>query len=273
MNIREIETLLPDTLMCVKDVKTNKIIYPEDATKLAYLTNLKRISNDEFYDSDLKRYYERKVSYTENGLEVCQFIDITKYKQKIIELETDPVLNIPIKRKMYDELQNYIEACKEEPANSSVVILDIDHFKRINDGYGHLEGDFVLRDVAGFLTNNTRHNTNPNAPKRPEDGIFRFGGEEIVLLLKNISPEDSLRRLNEIREKQANRIYRLKKDNKTLCTETITFSAGIAPISKSTVFPSSKEGVRAFIDEKINEADEQLYYAKETGRNKVKMYC
>lgn len=271
MNIKEIVTLLPDRLMCIKEVSTNTIIYPEDDAQLAYLGNLKRISNDEYYDIDSKRYFQKKVNYTQEGLEICHFIDITKYKKEILKLETDLVLNIPIKRKINEDLLEYIKICKYLPMDFSIIMLDIDHFKRINDTYGHIEGDRVLRDMAGFLTNNTRHNTNSNTPRRPEDGIYRFGGEEIVLLLKNISPENTLRRLNEIREKQANKIYEFKKDNEKLCTETITFSAGISTVSKNTVLPTSDEGIRAFIEEKIKEADEQLYYAKESGRNKVKI--
>lgn len=271
MNIKEIVTLLPDRLMCIKEVSTNTIIYPEDDAQLAYLGNLKRISNDEFYDIDSKRYFQKKVNYTQEGLEICHFIDITKYKKEILKLETDPVLNIPIKRKLNEDLIEYLRICRYLPMAFSLVMLDVDHFKKINDTYGHMEGDRVLKDIANFLRNNTRHNTNPNAKRRPEDGIYRFGGEEIILLLKNISPENTERRLNEIREKQANRTYEFQKNDTELCHENITFSAGVVTVPKKIVLPNSDEEAKLFIERKIKEADEQLYYAKETGRNKVKM--
>lgn len=273
MNLKEVASLLPDKLMCIREVKTNMIIYPEDDIQLAYLSNLRQISNDEFFDYDLKRYYQRKIHYTKDGLEVAHFIDITKYKKEIQKLETDPVLNIPIKRKLNEDLQEYIRICKYLPMDFSLVMLDVDHFKRINDTYGHMEGDRVLKDIANFLRNNTRHNTNLNAKRRPEDGIYRFGGEEIILLLKNISPENTERRLNEIREKQANRTYEFQKNGTELCHENITFSAGVVTVPKKTVLPNSDEETNLFIERKIKEADEQLYYAKETGRNNVKILC
>lgn len=271
MNLKEIASLLPDKLMCIREVKTNMIIYPEDDTQLAYLSTLRQISNDEFFDYDLKRYYQRKINYTKDGLEVAHFIDITKYKKEIQKLETDPVLNIPIKRKLNEDLQEYIRICRYLPMDFSLVMLDVDHFKRINDTYGHIEGDRVLKDIANFLRNNTRHNTNKNAKRRPEDGIYRFGGEEIILLLKNISPEDTEKRLNEIRIKQANRTYEFQKNDTELCHENITFSAGVVTVPKKIVLPNSDEETNLFIERKIKEADEQLYYAKETGRNKVKI--
>ncbi len=271
MNINEVVSLLPDKLMCIREVKTNMLIYPEDDTQLAYLTSLQQISSDEFYDYDLKRYYQRKIYYTKEGLEVGHYIDITKYKEEIQKLETDPVLNIPIKRKLNEDLIEYLRICRYLPMDFSLVMLDVDHFKRINDTYGHMEGDRVLKDIANFLRNNTRHNTNQNAKRRPEDGIYRFGGEEIILLLKNISPENTEKRLNEIREKQANRPYRFSKDGINIYYENITFSAGVTTVSKKISLPNSDEEANLFIERKIKEADEQLYYAKETGRNKVKM--
>lgn len=62
MNLKEVASLLPDKLMCIREVKTNMIIYPEDDTQLAYLSNLRQISNDEFFDYDLKRYYQMKCT-------------------------------------------------------------------------------------------------------------------------------------------------------------------------------------------------------------------
>ena len=67
-----------------------------------------------------------------------------------------------------------------------------------------MAGDRVLRDIATFLKNNTRHNVNPitGKPDRTIDGIYRFGGEEILLLLKNNNAENTEKRLNQIRKTQ-----------------------------------------------------------------------
>lgn len=77
-----------------------------------------------------------------------------------------------------------------------------------------MAGDRVLRDIATFLKNNTRHNVNPitGKPDRPIDGIYRFGEEEILLLLKNINAENTEKRLNQIRKTQARKLYKLKEN-------------------------------------------------------------
>ena len=103
-----------------------------------------------------------------------------------------------------------------------------------------MAGDRVLRDIATFLKNNTRHNVNPitGKPDRPIDGIYKFGGEEILLLLKNIK---------------------------------ITFSTGVVNLPKNVDLPNDDKELANFINNCIEAADVKLYEAKETGRNNVKL--
>lgn len=122
----------------------------------------------------------------------------------------------------------------------SVVILDLDHFKKVNDTYGHQFGDHVLRIVAKTL----------GEAIRPVDYACRFGGEEFVLLLPNTSKEGARITAERVRTK----IEGLKWEHRDLTT---TISAGIASCGKD----SAKS--------LIARADKRLYMAKKLGRNRV----
>ena len=128
----------------------------------------------------------------------------------------------------------------------SLIILDIDHFKKFNDQYGHQAGDEVLRIVASAIKNTLQ---------RPSDTPFRYGGEEFTVLLPNTIKEGALIVAERMREKiektqiewEGNKLY-------------VTVSIGIA-----SCLPSQIENQSSL----LKEADDYLYIAKENGRNQV----
>lgn len=124
-----------------------------------------------------------------------------------------------------------------------LAVFDIDHFKRINDNFGHLIGDEVLLVFAGLLRNTLRD----------VDWVFRYGGEEFVALIKGVSPETIASILERIRVKVQDHQF--------------------PQIGQLTV----SSGYTAIIDQQLpsyvfEEADKALYYAKEHGRNQVRDY-
>jgi len=129
----------------------------------------------------------------------------------------------------------------------SIAVLDIDKFKSFNDTYGHQFGDIVLRTVAQYIRESIR----------PADAIFRFGGEEFIIFFSRTTNKDIFKRLDEIRHN----ISHLELSNGKVITN-VTVSFGLA------------EGPRhsASIEGLIEKADQALYEAKRTGRNKVLMY-
>lgn len=124
-----------------------------------------------------------------------------------------------------------------------LAILDIDLFKRINDSYGHIAGDKVLKIIASKLKKSIRRT----------DFLARYGGEEFVLLLTDTSLDDGERLLNNIRESIATAPFHFKGE-----PIQITFSAGIGQLHANE--PSEQGFARI---------DQALYQAKNTGRNMV----
>ncbi|MPT12822.1 GGDEF domain-containing protein, partial [Comamonas sp.] len=124
----------------------------------------------------------------------------------------------------------------------AVLACDIDHFKRINDSWGHKRGDEVLQLVSTTLKDSVREN----------DLVARFGGEEFVLLLTEISLKDA--------EAIALRIQRdLRLNNEVLPSGyTLTLSFGISALDSNTP-----------LDQALREADRLLYEAKNAGRDRV----
>ncbi len=131
-----------------------------------------------------------------------------------------------------------------------IMMLDLDHFKRINDTYGHLMGDRVLKHIGEMLNNKNI--------LRKEDIAGRFGGEEFIVVLTHASAQEALMPAQRLVSALAKTDFQTE-DGKTF---KVTVSIGI-----SQYYPSDpdKEAV-------INRADKALYHAKETGRNKTYIY-
>jgi two-component system cell cycle response regulator len=127
----------------------------------------------------------------------------------------------------------------------AVLMLDIDHFKRINDTLGHDAGDLVLREVAGVLRQATR----------AEDLVARYGGEEFILALPVIAPDQATDRAERIRATLADRPFAV--DGTPL---TVTASVGLAFSPAGRFTPAGAL---------ITTADRCLYHAKNNGRNRV----
>ena len=125
-----------------------------------------------------------------------------------------------------------------------MLALDIDHFKRINDGYGHEAGDRVLQQLAALLVNNSRAG----------DYLFRLGGEEFLMLLVDTGLNGARRAAEKLRASVEREVFRLPQEQ----TLSVTMSIGLACFDGH---PDYQQMMRR--------ADEALYKAKEGGRNQV----
>ena len=155
---------------------------------------------------------------------------------------TDALTGIPNRLKFNSSLSGETSKARRHGTPLSLVIFDIDHFKRINDSYGHHIGDVVLQELAGLIGGLKRH----------EDIFARWGGEEFVILL----PHTDLKGGRILAER-----LRLKVEkNPFSVVKTVTCSFGVARFHR-------KEDGETF----LQRADQALYRAKDGGRNRVEV--
>jgi len=136
---------------------------------------------------------------------------------------------------------------RREHVSTAILLCDLDHFKNVNDTFGHLAGDEVLRETARRLLSSVRS----------YDFVGRYGGEEFLVVLNNCDPAFGFVRAEQIR--------------KTIAQCPVQTSNGVVPVSMSLgVLLSHEWGLRS-VEELLQEADLALYAAKAAGRNCVKV--
>ncbi len=164
-----------------------------------------------------------------------------------IELEKqarlDPLTHLLNRRGMRERIEQEFIRQQRNKTGLSFLLIDVDHFKRVNDSYGHETGDTVLMALSQLLTDSIRK----------QDAVARWGGEEFLLLL----PDTSLTQAATLAEKIRAQLeeYPIRHDQHSL---HITLSIGVAEV---------KDSDRP--DDAINRADKRLYLAKQQGRNRV----
>lgn len=142
-----------------------------------------------------------------------------------------------------------IKRSKREKKELSMIMIDIDYFKRYNDTYGHLEGDQALKAVSHVISNYTN---------RSYDYAFRVGGEEFIIL----SYQKNFVQLNEFANTLLNHVEKLEISHKNnTASKYVTISAGVVQFGKDNLLTT---------DEMYKKVDDLLYEAKESGRNNYK---
>lgn len=172
--------------------------------------------------------------------------DLKRSNELLLELSnTDHLTGLFNRRFLMECLDKEVQRARRKDGLVAILMLDIDHFKRINDTYGHLQGDVVLQKVALHIQKELRS----------YDIAARYGGEEFVTILPDTTLKEAFNVADRIRLSVQS--MRFAGD---LSNERVTVSLGVA------VFPAP--GLND-IDSLLRAADDALYHAKERGRNRV----
>ena len=250
--VEETASLLPPSMFGVADWLV------EAAASLSSETPSRQIARDghDYLVSSLaiqegrrKVIVIRQANWSTTDLDVAQgMIRIhANYARLLFDSERDTLTGLYNRKKLEQKLGEILAARhsgfhREGDAGKGdyLAVFDIDHFKRVNDTYGHLIGDEVLLTFAGLV----------RKALRDHDWVFRYGGEEFVALVRSVSSETVAKILERIRTRVESHVFPQ--------VGQVTVSIGFAPIADQPLPPHIFE-----------EADKALYYAKEHGRNQV----
>ena len=176
--------------------------------------------------------------------------------KKIFDLEhentTDPLMGIGNRRYMEQRLLSEFHRAKRYRHPLSLIMMDIDHFKAVNDQWGHLVGDAVLKSLANLIVDTVRDS----------DIVCRYGGEEIVVILPHTEGQAAVKVAESLRLKIEDNDIATEVDGGRCGSIRVTASFGVSAICADI------DSVHSL----LGQADKALYFAKKLGRNKT-MSC
>lgn len=253
----------PEEIEPITYGKLISMINPADLDRNKDLIRSHIFGNMEYYEGEIRMKHKngnwiwisvhgKVLKWTFDKRPLVMFgtnIDISERKlieERILEASIrDPLTNVYNRRYIFDRLKEIKEKYKRKKEVFSVAIVDLDYFKRINDNYGHLAGDFILQEFTKELQKNFRY----------FDLIGRYGGEEFIIVMVGCSKDKAALRIDKIKNtiEKSKFIY----ENSSI---SFTFSCGIA---------DSEEFDELILDKFIDKADKRLYRAKSMGRNRI----
>ena len=164
------------------------------------------------------------------------------------QAQTDPLTRLRNRRGFEQAVAEYLHGSEADLGGCTVMIADIDHFKRVNDSYGHLVGDQVIKALAQVLQNNVKG----------RDIAARWGGEEFIVFLPATAAAGAVRLAEQLR--LAFSKTRIKRGGKQEVSDPVTISIGVAEIESGEA-----------LERAVDRADRALYQAKGDGRNCVRV--
>lgn len=233
-----IQIALPLLLLSIIVIMIASYKIAKPLQRLAELTESSKSQNENANLQSVPAWYYEAIQLKESLILSLGFLhnqvhDLTDQSQR------DGLTGLLNRRTM----DLVIKKFEEDNEGCAIILFDVDHFKRVNDTFGHQQGDEVLKYIAQSVTTQIR----------PTDLCFRYGGEEFIILLPQTTGEFAFELIETIRINFAN--------TKSPTGEVITISAGVAE------FPRDAQTV----NEVITVVDEALYEAKSSGRNQTKI--
>lgn len=219
----------------------------------SYFIPIILLSSDDKKETRMKGYRQGAVDFIAKPFDFdelkVRLENRIKYKELVSNAVLIDELTGAFNRKFFKmELNRYLFELNRTKESLSLVVIDLDHFKKVNDSYGHNIGDIVLKGFSQFILAN----------KRTSDYLIRYGGEEFILLLPHTKKDDARTFVNRLLEDFSVVSFQ-SEEGKSF---NVTFSAGIVEV----------ENPEVHLEEYVKRADIALYNAKDQGRNQVCLY-
>lgn len=193
------------------------------------------------FDTDDERILEMMATQVATAI-----VSADSHEQSQRDAHTDALTSLPNRRQLNEDVHGVLVEATLNDVPHAIAMIDIDHFKRFNDDYGHRVGDITLQRVAEVLKSSIRE----------EDRVYRFGGEEFLIIFADVDGETALK----LAERARVSVERAPLTGDSMQpVGPVTISVGVA------LFPAHGHDVEALIDI----ADRAMYASKELGRNRV----
>ena len=250
-----------DILTAVSDTDRNSIIVQDETGNIVYSKLkldvfkdlvLEGFTGEKELEGRIYLFHNSNFNKEKNKFSLSVIKDITEEKREIKELEKfslyDNLTEIFNRNGIAKHGAKLVKNAIENKGELVVVLCDLDHFKDVNDTYGHLAGDYVLRKSAKLIED--------NIPK--ENILARFGGEEFFFYFENKSTEQSKKVLSELKDKFECKTFSFEGNDIKI---TSTFGVYFFKPTGSNDFAKM-----------LDNADKTLYFGKNNGRNQINYY-
>jgi len=220
-------------------------VYKKIFVPIDYLTKSMRAYNSHEKELEEKIFYDDEIGFMSRQFyEMKKRLDEDYRKIKRLALH-DPLTGVANRNLFFNIADEVVTIAKRDNLPLSLLMIDIDFFKKVNDTYGHLIGDAILKHTSKLIQKSLRES----------DVVARFGGEEFIVLLPHTGIEGAKSSAEKIRKQVATTPY-IDATHEI----SVSVSIGVATFKRNST-----------IEEMIQEADEALYRAKEGGRNRVEV--
>ena len=208
-----------------------------------YISTFFRVIVDKAVRKELLEKQNRQLVTVLGRLRKTKSELAAKNRELAILSEIDPLTELYNRRKIDFLLEDNFKNYQAVPGSMAVIILDIDHFKRVNDAFGHQKGDDVIKGVADLLSSNVRTN----------DSVGRWGGEEFIIVCADVVDKKEI-------ERMAERLRSVIAENDFGIKQELTCSFGVSFLTENDS-----------IYKLLKRADDALYQSKHDGRNRISL--
>lgn len=253
---------------------SGNVIYPSDKKRLEKFNNIINSKTDDgFYKYQDSFYeYSSDVLVEDEKVYIIECLEnVTRYKIENLIAKTDIITNLGGQRLTFELFDDFIQNAIELNVPFAAVMGDADHFKSINDTYGHVCGDKMLNSIGKILYENTRHKAFMGRHVNGgSDVTGRIGGEEFLVVLNNLSMINAYNVINKIRRELEK--SKLEYDGRSIPLCTMSFGLHYVDFDELQKYKQYSGTVDDIREEILKKCDSALYQSKNTGRNKVSVF-